>query len=47
MASLTNLEERFNKAVQTIQNLPPDGEICFALYSTKKKDLIELISFLL
>jgi len=27
MASSTNLEERFNIAVKTIQNLPPDGEI--------------------
>ena len=27
MAPSTNLEERFNLAVQTIQNLPKDGEI--------------------
>jgi len=27
MASSTNLEERFNAAVQHIQNLPADGEI--------------------
>ena len=26
MASATSLEERFNKAVQTIQNLPPNGK---------------------
>ncbi len=28
MASSANLEERFNAAVQNIQNLPADGEIC-------------------
>jgi len=27
MASSVNLEERFNAAVQNIQNLPADGEI--------------------
>lgn len=27
MASATSLEERFNKAAATIQNLPPNGEI--------------------
>jgi hypothetical protein len=32
MASLMNLEERFNKAVKTIQNLPSDGEICLLEY---------------
>jgi hypothetical protein len=28
MASSANLEERFNAAVQNIQNLPADGKIC-------------------